>query len=976
MKKIILSILLTALAVFQCNVLSAEGGLSALAIYNDARIYKLDNGLTVYLSRNTTKPEIQTFVVVRAGAQNDPLESTGLAHYQEHLMFKGTSQYGTTDYAAEKPYLDAIDSLYNIYGQTTDDATRKAIYHEIDSISYLSSQIAIANEFDKLMTTIGATNSNAYTSTDRTCYHEVIPAGELTRWAMIESGRFTDLVVRGFHTELETVYEEFNLYSTMDFEKIDQAINNILYKDIPYRQHSVIGTQEHLKNPSLKNIKNFYHTYYRPNNVAICLSGDLDYDHAIDVINTYFGSWQPNDSLNASLSTLTSHQTLGLTSHKDTTIIGNEAPQLWMVWEVPNIKSEERPILKVLSQVLYNGHCGLIDIDLNQKQKMLWGAATTEEGSDVSSFSLIGQPKTKQSLEDLRKLFLNEVEKLKAGDFSEDLLPAIIANFQREEIENYQYNDYRAGYLFVYSFLYNIPYDQLRHYSDELSKVTKADIVAFANKYLGDNYACIFKQQNSNLAPATIDKPTITPIEMNRDKSSAFVDSLATIEPEHLTPEFLDFEKDIQRVTLRNGQTLFYRYNDENELFYLYFLANRGTDFDPVIDVATDLVSYLGTNTLSPEQYETALYCQAARAYIYNDPIKTTFHASGLASHFDSTLTLLEDKALYAVPDNAILKQVIADRTREHEDNKMDQSACFDQLFAAGKFGLEALHDNITPVSPKALKGKSAKDILNHLTATIPCVSTILYYGPDSLETVANKLNENSKIVAAYNKDIPSAPHLTNQRVNKPEVWVAPYKANNIYLIQYANIGETYDPRQEAIIALFNEYFSGSMSSIVFQEMRESRALCYASYAWYSTPNFAKEDNTFTTYIISQNDKMQDCIEAFDSICNQMPLSQTAFDQAKASLIKQLENRRYSGDEALTAYMRYTYKGWDHDWNKDIYEAVQNLTLKDVQAFQQQVIKDLPYRYLILGDKKQLNTKYLQTLGKVKYLKLKDIFVY
>ena len=249
------------------------------------RIYKLDNGLTVYLSQNKEKPEIQTFIAVRAGAQNDPLESTGLAHYQEHIMFKGTKSYGTTDYEKEVPNLNAIDSLYELYGATTDTEERKAIYHLIDSFSYENSKIAIANEFDKLMGAIGASGVNAYTTNDRTCYFEVIPSGELKRWAMIESDRFQNLVVRGFHTELETVYEEFNMYSTMDVEKVELAVNQLLYPDIPYRQHVTLGTQEDLKNPSLKNIKKFYQTYYRPNNVAIILAGDLDYDKTIKIID-------------------------------------------------------------------------------------------------------------------------------------------------------------------------------------------------------------------------------------------------------------------------------------------------------------------------------------------------------------------------------------------------------------------------------------------------------------------------------------------------------------------------------------------------------------------------------------------------------------------------------------------------------------------------------------------------------------------
>lgn len=939
------------------------------------RIYKLDNGLTVYLSRNTAKPEIQTFIAVRAGGKNDPLESTGLAHYQEHIMFKGTSQYGTTDYAAEKPYLDAIDSLYEVYSHTSDENARQLIYREIDSVSYLGSTIAIANEFDKLMSIIGATGVNAFTSTEMTCYHEVIPAGELTRWAMIESGRFQDLVIRGFHTELETVYEEFNMYSTMDYDKIDQAINNILYKDIPYRQHSVIGTQEHLKNPSLKNIKNFYNTYYRPNNVAICLAGDLDYDHAIATIEQYFGQWQANDSLNTKHQTQdTKHQTLN--THKDTIVLGKEAPECWLAWRLPNILDDDIDIIEIMSEVLYNGTCGLIDLDIEQKQLLLAAGAGADQASDFSTFYLIGYPKQKQKLEDVRKILLSEIKKLKAGDFSEELIDAIIANKRRYEMEQQDNNRYRTM-QFVYSFIYGIPYERFVHNLDNLQNITKADIVYVANKYLGDNYACIFKQQSDDETPAPVQKPTITPIETNRERSSQFATDLAAMKSNSLTPEFLDFEKDITRDTLPNGQELIYRHNDNNELFYLYFIAEKGTDYDPVIDVATDLLPYLGTHSMSAEQFAVETYNQAAYVDIYNDEIKTTFAVSGLQSNFLESVNLLEQKALYPVPDDAVLKEVIADRIKEHNDAKFSQDACFNQLLKVGMKGLNPIKQQMLKVSPKALKKQSAGEILSHVTTLLPSIKTVIYYGPASIQEVTDVLSNNSKIIALGQPALQkTAPHLANQVIDKPEVWIAPYKANNIYLFQYANCGKKYDPKDEAIIMLFNEYFSGSMGSIVFQEMRERRALCYASFGQYATPSFAGENNGFVTYIISQNDKMKDCLQAFDSICNYLPISQTAFDQAKASLLKQIEQRRYVGRNAINAYLRYRYLGWDHDYYEDIYQNVQSLTLKDIQRFQRRNIANQTYRYLILGDKKQLDTKYLRSLGKIKHLKLKDIFVY
>ena len=191
----------------------------------ETRLYTLDNGLTVYLSVNNEEPRIQTYIAVRTGSKNDPSETTGLAHYLEHLMFKGTTHFGTTDYEAEKVFLDDIEARYEQYRTLTDPEERRIAYHGIDSVSQLAAQYFIPNEYDKLMSTIGAEGTNAYTSNDVTCYVEDIPSNEIENWAKIQSDRFQNMVIRGFHTELEAVYEEYNIGIAQDNRKAWEALN-------------------------------------------------------------------------------------------------------------------------------------------------------------------------------------------------------------------------------------------------------------------------------------------------------------------------------------------------------------------------------------------------------------------------------------------------------------------------------------------------------------------------------------------------------------------------------------------------------------------------------------------------------------------------------------------------------------------------------------------------------------------------------
>lgn len=933
------------------------------------RIYTLDNGLKVYLTRNAEKPEIQTFVAVRAGGQNDPLESTGLAHYQEHIMFKGTKSYGTTDYEKEVPNLNAIDSLYEVYGATTDPEERKAIYHLIDSFSYENSKIAVANEFDKLMGAIGATGVNAFTSNEMTCYHEIIPSGELTRWAMIESDRFQNLVVRGFHTELETVYEEFNMYSTMDNEKVDLAINQLLFPDIPYRQHTVLGTQEDLKNPSLKNIKQFYQTYYRPNNVAICLSGDFDYNHAIKVIDRYFGSWEPRE-----IPPFVQPEQADLSAPKDTTVYGKESPELWLAWKLPNMRHEDYDALQLIDAVLQNGKCGLLDLDIEQRQAMLSVRDYLEGGNDFSTFYISGSPKEKQSLEDVRKLLLAEVDKLKKGEFSEDLLKAIIRNNKRNELIGQQNNMNRV-FTILTSFIYGIPYENMVARLERQDALTKDDIVRVANKYFGENYVCVYKvQSNKDVNPAKVEKPSITPIEMNRDAQSQFCTELLAMKSEQQKPQFLDFEKDLSVSTLDNGIELLYRQNKENELSQLNFVIGKGSDQDAKLDFADGMLDYLGTAELTAEQYKTQLYNLAAEAWTFVSNNETEIGVYGLQETLAEALQLLEDQLLTAKSDEAILKELINDNIKAHNDAKSDQRACFSHLMEYGTLGAASIQQRT--MTPEQMSKLDAEGVLENLRALLPAVERIEYFGPLSEKEVKELLQSSRILAQADAAKREPAKRLQSELITKKEVWIAPYDANNIFLVGYADWGEVYSPKDEAIIQLFNEYFDGSMGSIVFQEMREARALCYTSGARYSTPSFQGETNYFFTYILSQNDKMKECIETFDSICNVLPLSQAAFDNAKTALLKQIEQRRYVRMAPITFFVRYRDLGWDHDYYEDIYREVKNLTLDDVVAFQQEHIANRTYRYMILGNEKELDIDYLRTCGEIKRLTLEDIFVY
>ena len=351
-----------------------------------AKIYTLTNGLKIFMSQNPRSPRIQANIAVRVGGKNDPAETTGLAHYFEHMMFKGTPNFGTTDYTAEKPMLDRIEALFETYRHTTDSMARAAIYHQIDSISYEASKLAIPNEYDKMMSAIGASGTNAYTSTDVTCYVEEIPSNELERWAIVQADRFKNPVLRGFHTELETIYEEKNMSLTNDSRKAYEQMLAMLFPSHPYGTQTVLGTQTHLKNPSITNIKAYHDKWYVPNNMAIVLSGDFNPDEAVDIISRYFGDMKPNTELESQRLKVVAEKPFSEPQRAE--VWGNDAERLFLAWRIPANSDKEMVTLQVMEQVLQNGSAGLIDIDINQAQKLNGAGCGMYNMADQGAFDL------------------------------------------------------------------------------------------------------------------------------------------------------------------------------------------------------------------------------------------------------------------------------------------------------------------------------------------------------------------------------------------------------------------------------------------------------------------------------------------------------------------------------------------------------------------------------------------------------------
>lgn len=939
-------------------------------------IYTLPNGLKVYMSVNKDKPRIQTNIAVRVGSKNDPPQTTGLAHYFEHMMFKGTEDFGTTDYSREKPLLDEIENLFEVYRNTTDSATRAQIYHRIDSVSYIASTIAIPNEYDKLMAAIGANGTNAYTSNDYTCYVEDIPSNELERWAQVQANRFEKPVLRGFHTELETIYEEKNMSMTKDSRKMQEAMLAGLFPNHPYGQWSVLGHQQHLKNPSLTNIKEYHKQWYVPNNFAILMSGDFDPDEAVDIITKYFGHLKPNPSLPTL--PVTTEDPITAPINKD--VYGLESEALILAWPFPGVTGAASteaatiiPTLEIVDAMLCNGKAGLIDLNINKKQLAQSVGSGVWDMADRTAYLIQGSPKQGQTLEEVRDLILEQLAKLRAGDFDESLIAATINNSKLSLQGSIDSNNGRVN-LLQYVFLYDLPVDYPAQMMDFQSKLTKQDIVDFANRYLrDDNYLAIYKRQGKDPNELKIAKQPITPIAVNRDTTSAWLDRFNAEKVTPIEPMFIDFDRDLTFTSSNSGRIpVMYKQNESNDLFQLTYVYDFGTaNFDKTLGQLGSYFPLLGTKDMSPEDIAKKFYELACNYRLSVGSNRSYVTITGLSENMPQAIKLVEDLMASAIPDTTTWQGVVNRTLKARENAKKNQAQNFSALRSYVTYGPETIKE--INLSNEELQNIDPKHLTDQLAKMNGIEHRIIYYGPMSEKELVDNLDTLHRVPAKLDK-APTRKTWKPQQPKESVIYIAPYDANQLYMSQITSEGLQYDPAIESDRTIFNEYFGGGMNSIVFQEMREARSLAYSAAAAMIAPSYKDDDYQFFTYIATQNDKLDNALDGFSEIIEEMPQSRNAFDLAKQGLDARLRTERIIKDSVAWAYINAADRGETTDSRSRLFAALPGTTLDDVLAFQQKYVKGRTYYTAILGRVADLDLDALSKRGKVVILTTDDIF--
>ena len=945
-----------------------KNGFSYESIANDPtslRLYTLDNGLTVYLSKNSDEPKIQTYIAVRAGSNYDPEESTGLAHYLEHMVFKGTSKIGTIDWEKEKVYLDQISNLYEAHRAETDFEKKLALYKEIDAVSLEASGYSVANEYDKMTSSLGATGTNAHTWFEETVYQNKIPANELSKWLTLEEERFSELVLRLFHTELEAVFEEFNRGQDNDGRKSYAAMLEGLFPTHPYGQQKTIGTAHHLKNPSLIDINNYFNKYYVPNNMAMVLVGDIEFEETIQNVNNTFGNLERKKVVHPVLPIEEK-----ITSVITKEVFGPTAESVNLAFRSEGVNTKEEMLVTLCDMILANGTAGLIDLNLNQKQLVQRAGCSPTFLNDYGYHSFNGSPKDGQSLDEVKRLILDQIYLLKQGKFDEWMIEAVVNDMKKSQLQQFE-NSTSLASAYYNAFIHHEKWSDKIKFLEELNKISKQELVDFANEFYQDNYVVTYKRKGEDSNIVKVSNPGITPVKLNRNKSSDYMVEFNAIESKLLEPSYVDYDSAINETITANGLNLSFIENESNDLFDLNIIFDMGSDNDKKLGLAIGYLDYLGTDLYSAEALRKEFYKLGIDYYVSAQAEQTYVGLSGLKENLSKGLQLLEHLWDHSVANQDSYNDYVATIAKERQDNKTSKGRILQSgLLNYAIYGENSRLRNIIPVSELATI--DPQELVQIVKQLKNYNQRLFYYGKD-VENVVTALNEF---------------HFTSSELieyPEPDTYIEKETGGNVYYVDYDMVqsemmfiakGAPFKAENMAVSVLFNTYFGGGLSSIIFQEIRESKSLAYSAWSNYSTASKKGNSNYVMAYIGTQANKMPEAVEAMMDLMNDMPEAEEQFNAAKEATLKQLASQRITKSNIFWNYERLQKIGISTDNREAMYNAIKNMQMVDLRNFFNENIKGENYNIMVIGNEKDLDFTALNTLGKVQKMDVDYLFNY
>ena len=930
--------------------------------------FVLDNGFTVILNQDPNAKDVYGAVVVKAGSKNDPADATGMAHYLEHLLFKGTEELGSSDFSKEKPFMDSIIYYYDLLGKTKDDAERKKIQLLINNQSVKQSKLANPTEFDKLIKSIGGTGLNAFTANDMTVYHNEFPGNQIEKWLELYSHRFQKPVFRSFQSELEVVYEEKNRGMDSPFSKLFEEIQTQLFRTHPYGTQSTIGTTEHLKNPSLTKMYEYFNTYYVANNMALVISGNFDLEKTIPIIKEKFSTLR-----SAPIPVFPNYEQSKF--EKKEIVEVKYTPIKFGLLGYKTVKKGDKDeiALDVFTRFLYNesetGVLNKLRLDGKIMETGIIPLSYNDDGAIVMYYipKIVGQ-----SFEDAESLVYDAIKKIKNGEFSDKDLQIIKQEITRQRKEGLENIEDRVMNL-VQVFSEGSTWEDYLKQTETIEKLTKADIMKVANEYFGENH---FVMHSSTGFPKKdiLEKPGFKPVTVDKLIDSEYAKNFLFTIVSSESPRILDYNKDAQSIDLNASNKLYITPNPINDLFTLQIERMVGEDSIKNLDLAASLFNYFYTKDQSRDQLKEAFALLGITyfAQVNDNRFSVTFN--GIEGNLQKALPLIKSLMYEPIADEASLKSIIEQIVSERDSEIKDPSAMGKMLLNYARFGEES--DNLTRDPLKKIKKLTVPQIISAYKEIFKYNTTYHFIGTASAEKVKEMLTSTFPI------------ENTNRKVEFVDKKTKEIKKNTVYFINDKNAvqsqvyflvntpnfsGNTTD---KVNAESFNQYMSDGFSGILMQEIREYRSLAYTTSGAFINPIRKNNPGTFYSYVGCQGDKTLDAISVMNDILEKMPEKPERIEMIKAGLINSVSSNFPDFRSISNRIDRGRQMGYTQSPLVDEYKLYGTLTFNDIVSFYKSNIQSQNRVITVYGNAQMIDKKKLAEYGNVVELKLKNIKVY
>lgn len=926
-----------------------------------ATVHRLKNGLTVYLSPNAQLPRITAWIAVRAGSKHDPAVATGQAHYLEHMLFKGTERLGTLDWNREEPVLDRITALYDRRCAESDPGKREALYAQIDQANQEASAFEVPNELDKLYHRLGFDNVNAYTMDEGTVFQCDFPRNRAEVWAQNEADRFAHPVFRLFQTELEIVYEEKNRGMDNPDRAFDEEVAQRLYPKHPYGIPT-LGTIAHLKNPSLSRMYDFFHAHYHPNNMCVALAGDFDRAAMLALLERTLGAWEPAPLPPPATWPVAPPHGVARFS------MAFEAEEKVMIaWLAVPRNDPDADAVTVMDMLMDNAVAGIINLSLVQAQKVKAAGSYPELLNDAGAWYTWAVPKRGQTLAQAEALLLGAVEELKSGRFSDDDVRAVITNFEVGEKRKLESDEARVGEM-TGSFLGFEEWQRDVAKLDRLRRVTKADVVRVASRLLGGNRVVGWRRNGKPALPS-IEKPKFTDIPMDDARQSARFTELANLPAPLIEPKFLVQDRDY-RVADRPWGRLYTAPNPLNDVFTLKIsFAPYGTRMVKQLAAAFDLADLSGAGTLSAGELRKRFFALGTSVSYNDDERWVGVEMTGLEVHLKESLDLVIRQFTMPNSPPEALPRMVDVAIGAHRDAKRNPERIFGALAAWAQRGPQSRVLN--ELSDAELKVLTVDGLHQLARGVLDYPRDVRYVGnrsPDELTAILAALPPPVKPRPAKRWITYLTPATTRVMLVHRDMVQAQ--------VLCVSPDGAYDPGHAVDDDFLAQYLGGSMSSVIFQEIREARALAYSAWGGYVEGHWAKDDNRLLGELGCQADKTVEAAGLLADLIRTPPISATRFSETARAIEEGYRTQVVKFRDVPDTVLQWEELGLGtNDPRPQWFKRAQTYTLADLDRFAAR-FHGRPLTIAILGDRSRINVAGVKTLGAFEEVPLDRIFPY